>query len=146
MAESANLSAPPSELSRPHARPANGKELTPPQGPKGRGRLTIVNPGPYDIAVKLVESQSMQPRRFFYVHAGNRATVQNISTGLYYILLSEGTDWDSDTQRFLRDQSFTKFAESFDFRLHPYQIVELQPDPSGELHSLSIGEDEFKNK
>jgi hypothetical protein len=127
-------------------RPANGSYIIPPQGTKGRGKLTVVNPGLYDITVKLVEIQSMKTHRFFYVYAQDKATIQKIGAEEYYMFISEGNAWDADTQKFLLNSSFTKIAQSFDFRIKPIKIVTLAAVEGGNLNSIPIDEDDFMNK
>ncbi|HEX8180872.1 MAG TPA: hypothetical protein VF525_15105 [Pyrinomonadaceae bacterium] len=144
--EASNETTAVAQISQPHIRPASGSYISAPQGPKGRGQLRVVNPSAYDIAVKLVETGSMQTRRFFYVQASSEATVKNIGPEVCYLFISKGLNWDSNSQKFLQDQSFTKIAEYLDFSRIPRQTIILKPVLGGELHSVSIDEDEFIKK
>lgn len=133
------------QSTRAIVRPANGFNIAPPQGPKGRRFFRIDNPYEVDMTVKLVESETQQVRRFFYVRAHSTVTVNNLAPAIYLLYLSTGRDLDQNTRLFTRDLSYSEIREPLDFRTRN-RWVQLTESIGGTLHKSTIDERDFANR
>jgi hypothetical protein len=123
----------------------NGSDITPPQGPRGNNRLTIVNGGNYDVAMKIVSSSTQKTRRFVYIRANSTAVIKNVPPEVCVLRIMSGTDWDVDAGKFLYGLSFYEFDKPFDLRRIRW-TVSLQPALGGTLRDIPINEEAFKDK
>jgi hypothetical protein len=123
----------------------NGTNIVPPKGPRGGMRMTIINSGFQDIALKVVDSSSQKTRRFVYVRAQEKAFITNLPREVCLLRWETGTDWDVDARRFLVGRSVHQFDDTFDMRRTHY-TVDFTPSETGTLRELSIDESEFEDK
>jgi hypothetical protein len=123
----------------------NGSNITPPQGPRGNSYLIINNDTYSDVAVKLVSSSTQKTRRFVYVRANKQTKINNVAREVCILRIMSGTDWDTNTRRFLSSRSFYEFDQPFNFHKSPYK-VSLQPDLRGTLRDIPINEADFEDK
>lgn len=131
---------------------ANGTNIIPPQDLQGRGQLKIVNGTKYDAAVKLVDSVSGKIHRFVYIQANQELTLKNISPCSCILKFTQGTDWDSTTQKFLQNRSFSQFSNPLDFKEIQKETgvewmeyrVTLHAVPHGKARTARIDESDFE--
>jgi hypothetical protein len=99
---------------------ANGTNITPPQGPRGLGELTVKNGTNRDaVAMLMHETVAPKVRRYFYVKANSEYAVTDIAKGTYRLAFMTGIDWDAGSRKFLRDAQASQFDELFDFTEEP---------------------------
>jgi hypothetical protein len=128
----------------PFALPS-GANIIPPQGPRGDNRMTIINSGYADIALKIVSSSSQKTRRFVYVRANSTAVITGLAREVCLLRWETGTDWDVNTRRFLYSRAVYQFDKDFDLRRVRY-TVDFTPSPLGTLHQNPINESDFEDK
>lgn len=144
----APLKAAPPFYVRPERAPvslANGANIAPPQGPRGRMYSTIINETDSDAAIKLVESASGKTRRFVYVRANSRVTIRGIAREECRLRFATGTDWDAESRKFLSDAAYSEFENALNFRRTNYS-VRLKSSILGNAPVDSIDEEKFADK
>lgn len=124
----------------------NGTAITPPQGPRGKKFLKIVNDFDFDVAVKLVENTTGKTRRFFYVKANSNATVRGIANEDCRLFFSTGEDWSAEDRKFLRNAAYNEFEKVLSFRKTIGWKVGLKPRIDGTVLVSSIDEEQFADK
>jgi hypothetical protein len=129
----------------------NGTEIIPYVG-TGRGSLRVTNGTDLDAVVKLrTYPASELTKRMVYVRAHDEVILRAIQPGQYHLLFCLGIDWDSVARKFLRKQSYSKFADPFEFKETPASDgvyysnfeVTLHPVPEGKARTLVVDEKEF---
>jgi len=145
--EGASSSIPPvsDEPERAPVSLANGANIAPPQGPRGKMSSIIINETDSDAAVKLVESASGKTRRFVYVRAHSRITIRGIAGEECRLRFATGTDWDAASRKFLSDAAYSEFETALNFRRINYS-VKLKPSIAGNTPVDSIDEEKFADK
>lgn len=120
----------------------------------GLGKLSIENGTDLDSVAKLINSSKKSIFTVF-IKADNNYTINGIVIGRYELFFAHGRDWNSSTNSFLLNRSFSKFEDSFDFTVHDeyrsdgtYQVystydVTLHPVVGGKAKTDSVSEDEF---
>ena len=131
----------------------NGTDIIPPRGPKGLGRLQIINGTSLHAVVKLVgDGGPGRTRRLVYVQANSETTLKDIGPCWCLLQFSQGLDWDSDSRKFLRNRSYSQFVEPLEFQEVPkeggveyskYEIT-LHPVTGGKARTRSIDERAFE--
>lgn len=124
---------------------ANGANIAPPQGPRGKMYSTIINETDSDAAVKVVESASGKTRRFVYVRANSRVTIRGIAREECRLRFATGTDWDAESRKFLSRAAYSEFETALNFRRLNYS-VKLKPSILGNTPVDSIDEEKFADK
>ena len=81
----------------------------------GPGILTISNGSGSDAVIKLITSGGKKVYSV-YIRANNSYSIKNIDDGIYRLLFSFGSDWDSSQKKFLVNQSAQSFDDTFDFQ------------------------------
>lgn len=123
----------------------NGAAIAPPQGPRGKRFLKLINDFDSDVAVKLVENTTGKTRRFFYVRANSRTTVSSIAGEDCRLFFSTGEDWDAENRKFLRNAIYNEFELTLNFRRTNYSIS-LKPSINGTVPVEPIDEEKFADK
>jgi hypothetical protein len=95
-------------------RGVNGKVVQR-SGPRGPGRLQIVNDDIWDVAVSVVTGDPKKPQATIYVRANSKATLRGIR-GSYSVYFKSGMDWDAARRGFTDRCSFEQFLQFFDDR------------------------------
>ncbi|MBW4650688.1 MAG: hypothetical protein KME06_18660 [Kastovskya adunca ATA6-11-RM4] len=131
----------------------NGTDIIPPQDSEGLGALKIVNGMTDDAAIKLVDSVSGKTRRFVYVQANQKVTIEGISPCNCILKFTLGKDWEQTKQSFLQNPSFSQFSKPLDFReIEKESGVEwmkyeatLHPVPHGSARTKPIKARDFED-
>lgn len=79
----------------------------------GSGELEISNGTRYDAVAKLIRGNVAVYS--VYIRANSTYTITGVSDGYYRLMFAQGSDWDTVSQRFNKNQSYTEFDELFDF-------------------------------
>ena len=127
-----------SSIAHPAVSLPNGTWILKPRGLRGHGVLTIQNGTDLESAVKLVSAGL--PRKVFwvvYVAEHGERTLSGIAAGTYLLRFALGRDWDTETQRFLRDRRFYEAGKQLVFTER--DATEEQRGEYTELH-LTLNE------
>jgi hypothetical protein len=87
---------------------------------EGRGSLSVINGTSSDAYIKLVDPLSNESVASFYVKSSSSFTLEGVADGSYQVIFASGEDWDSNTQSFTMNKSFTKFDSTLDFTTRQY--------------------------
>ncbi len=129
----------------------SGTDIAAPQGQAGYGTLKISNGTDLDAVAKLVDDNGTT-RRFVYIAADGETTLEGIGPCTCVLRFGLGVDWDSDSQRFLRDRSYSEFVDPLKFEevetptgveYATYEVT-LHPVIGGNAQTNSIDEDAFE--
>jgi ribosomal protein S27AE len=124
-------------------------------GFSGLGELTIINGLPKDAAAKLIDKSDGLCKAYFYITSENQFTLTGINDGNYRLIFGIGEDWDSATQFFTRNQTFSEFDKPMKFATYNERIgdsidkkytlleVTLHPVLGGNIKTYTISEKEF---
>lgn len=138
--------APPSTTPLPvTTRYPNGKDLSKPQNLGGAGKLEITNGTSSDAIAKLIDVKTNKTIRLVYIQANNVFTIKNIKIGEYILKFSLGNDFIPETNKFLRNQSYSKFDDTFDFQDSDFTVT-LNPVEGGTAKTSSLNEEDFEDK
>ncbi len=74
--------------------------------------IVIENKNSEDIFVKVIKVSTKKARRSIYIRATQKATVNDLPSGTYYLAVAYGSHWDFKKQNFHCDKSFTIFDNS----------------------------------
>lgn len=119
-------------------------------GRTGLGELTIENGQAHD-AVAVLTNMALTPQVSVYVRADDSYTIIGIADGVYRLFFSQGSDWDSQANRFTRDPTYFRFEEPFKFtttgilgsRQYTTWRVTLYSVPGGTADTTQIGPGQF---
>lgn len=128
-----------------------GTNISEPVGTSGRGTLRIYNGTNYDAAVTLLDVSADEVRRFTYVRAGAATTLNNISPCQGRLFFALGHNWDTVTEDFLEDNSYSVFDEALQFEESRSEkgiewasySVTLHPVPEGKARTRRLSREEF---
>jgi hypothetical protein len=116
-------------------------------GYNGQSELTIENGSGYDALVKLVYSNHSVYT--VYIRQNDTYSIKNITDGTYTVLFAFGTNWDKINSVFLKDQSFSKFDDTFDFTTtttrYSHYTITLNPVLGGTASTSSVNSSQFNN-
>ncbi len=91
---------------------------------QGDGELTISNGTQYDAVAKLITNGSSGTSVFtVYVKAHDDYVIKNILDGSYRLAFAQGSNWDSASKEFTRDESFSSFDDAFDYETTSTQFT-----------------------
>lgn len=115
----------------------------------GNGTLEISNGTQYDAVAKLINGNTAVYS--VYIRANSTYTVTDVSDGYYELMFAQGSDWNTITKQFNKDQSYSTFDETFDFETTEdsqyvyYSTFEvtLNPVVGGTAETSSINPVEF---
>lgn len=128
----------PPELTPPrtlNARGTNGQVLQR-SGPRGPGRLVIVNNSSSDVVIVVTNSNPRKPQASIYVREDGNATLYGIR-GSYYVYFKSGTGWDAANRRFTEDCSYERYDDRFDGRSD--WRISLARTPLGNAPTSEVG-------
>lgn len=112
----------------------------------GEGIFTIKNGSGSDAFVKLITNSGKKVYSV-YIRANNNYSIKNINDGVYRMLFSFGSDWDSSQKKFLVNPSAQAFDDTFDFKTTDSQYVEntitLNPVIGGNATTNPINPNDF---
>lgn len=115
----------------------------------GEGTLEISNGTRYDAVAKLVKGNTAIYS--VYIGANRDYTIEGISDGYYELMFAQGSDWNTVTKQFNKNQSYSAFDETFDFittedeyyYYPPGFEVTLNPVVGGTAETSSVNPAEF---
>ena len=115
----------------------------------GEGTLEISNGTRYDAVAKLVKGNIAVYS--VYIGANRDYTIEGISDGYYELMFAQGSDWNTVTKQFNKNQSYSTFDEAFDFitteddyyYYPPGFEVTLNPVVGGTAETSSVNPAEF---
>ena len=81
----------------------------------GSGILTISNGSGSDAVIKLITNGGKKVYSV-YIRANNSYSIKNIDDGIYRLLFSFGSDWDSGQKKFIVNPSAQAFDDTFNFQ------------------------------
>lgn len=81
----------------------------------GSGILTISNGSGSDAVIKLITNGGEKVYSV-YIRANNSYSIKNIDDGIYRLLFSFGSDWDSGQKKFIVNPSAQAFDDTFNFQ------------------------------
>ena len=122
---------------------------------EGLGELKIENGTDLDAVVKLVNNYSKRSICTVYMKAKSTYRIREISDGVYDLYFAHGRDWDKESQKFLVNNSYSKFEDNFDFtteyeyqsdgvnRIYSILEITLHPVVGGSAKTDRISENEF---
>jgi hypothetical protein len=112
----------------------------------GEGDLSISNGSGSDAVVKLITSSGSKVYSV-YIRTNNSYTIKNINDGIYRVLFSFGSDWDSGQKKFLVNPSAEAFDDTFDFQTTDTQAsgyrITLNPVEGGKATTNPIDPSTF---
>lgn len=112
---------------------------------QGEGTLEIDNGTNQDAVAKLITGGTSVYT--VYIKANSNYTIKNISDGIYWLAFTQGTDWDSSTKKFTRNNSFSSFQDTFDFETSSTQYttysITLNPVVGGTARTDTVNGDQF---
>lgn len=82
---------------------------------EGLGEVKIENGTDLDAVVKLVKNYPKESIYTVYIKAKSTYKISEISDGVYDLYFAHGRDWDKESQKFLVNNSYSKFEDNFDF-------------------------------
>lgn len=115
----------------------------------GEGVLEISNGTRYDAVAKLIRGNTAMYS--VYIGANRDYTIEGISDGYYELMFAQGSDWNTVTKQFNKNQSYSTFDETFDFittedeyyYYPPGFEVTLNPVVGGTAETSSVNPAEF---
>ena len=86
-------------------------------GDAGKAKLKINNRLDSDAVVILTLLRETNiPLFSFYVQSDDSYTAKRIQGGTYFLYITQGEDWDNDSQRFLSRATYLRFEDEYGFR------------------------------
>jgi ribosomal protein S27E len=118
---------------------------------EGRGSLSVFNGNSSDAYIKLVDTLSNELVASFYVKSNSTFTLEGVPDGSYKVIFASGEDWDSNTQSFTMNKSFTEFETTLNFRTIQYtdeirysiHEITLHQVENGNVMTSEVDEQEF---
>lgn len=114
---------------------------------RGNGELQIKNGTELDAVAKLIRNGTSVLT--VYIKANNNYTLLNISDGIYWLAFTQGSDWDSATQKFKRNIEYSVFDETFNFATTERQYttfeVTLNPVLGGTAKTSNVDPQQFSD-
>lgn len=115
----------------------------------GNGTLEISNGTQYDAVAKLIRGNTAV--HSVYIRANSTYTIKDVSDGYYELMFAQGSDWNTATEQFNKNQSYSTFEETFDFKTTEdsqyvyYSTFEvtLNPVVGGSAETSSVNPAEF---
>ena len=111
----------------------------------GQGDLEIDNGTQYDAVAKLIRGNTAIYS--VYIKAKSTYTITGISDGNYELIFTQGSDWNSNTKSFNKNQSYETFEDTFDFETTSSQTtiweVSLRERVGGNAETNTISPSEF---
>ncbi len=125
----------------------NGTVLFSSRAFSGSGILTISNAsGGSDAIVKLITNGGVKVYSV-YIRANNSYSIKKINDGVYRVLFSFGSDWDTNQKKFLVNPSAESFDDTFDFETTETQYttysITLNPVVGGKATTSSLTPNDF---
>jgi len=112
---------------------------------QGDGTLEIDNGTSQDAVAKLITGGTSVYT--VYIKANSNYTIKYISDGTYWLAFTQGTNWDSNTKKFTRNNSFSSFQDTFDFETTATQYttysITLNPVVGGTARTDTVNGDQF---
>jgi hypothetical protein len=116
-----------------------------------KGELKIDNGTDFDAVAKLIHGTGASGTSVFsvYIKAHDTYTIEDISDGTYWLAFAQGTDWNSTTQKFNRNNEVSAFADTFVYETkdtdeyYPAWHVTLNPVAGGNAETNSVNADQF---
>lgn len=112
---------------------------------QGYGELQISNGTSYDAVAKLIRNGTSVFS--VYIKANSNYTIDSIADGTYWLAFAQGTDWNSTTKSFNRNQQFSSFEDTFDFETSDEQYttyeITLNPVAGGTAETRDVNADQF---
>jgi hypothetical protein len=109
----------------------------------GGCRLNVKNLHPaLDAVIVLSKVDPQEIEKAVYVRSNDSFSESGIPTGVYYIFVSLGLDWDSHTNSFVNNAAYFRFKEPVTFDQCPYavfqgyQYVDVTINPEGERSNI----------
>lgn len=93
----------------------NGTEIRKRRRVSRDGDLEVQNGASTDAVVYLVDFNTKELVRNFYVQANNAFTESNIAPGVYRLVFATGRGWNSGTRSFDRCAAYRQFDETLDY-------------------------------
>jgi hypothetical protein len=117
----------------------------------GDGELEISNGTNYDAVAKLVIGTTGVYS--VYIGANRTYTIDGIADGFYELLFAQGSDWNTVTKQFNKNQSYSTFEDVFEFETtedsqyyyHPTFEVTLNNVIGGTAETSTINPAEFNS-
>jgi hypothetical protein len=121
------------------------------QAMNGGGALTVSNGTNRDAYVKLIEPSSRTLMAAFFVKSNSSFVQEQIPDGTYKVLFVLGNGWNTQTQSFTKNKSFSKFDKPLNFTTMQmvggiqYRVfkITLHPVPSGKARTSGVSQKEF---
>ena len=122
---------------------------------EGLGELKIENGIDLDAVAKLVKNYPKKSIYTVYIKAKSTYKISEISDGVYDLYFAHGRDWDKESQKFLVNNSYSKFEDNFDFttkneyqsdgvnRIYTTFKITLHPVVGGSAKTDTVSENEF---
>ncbi len=115
----------------------------------GNGTLEISNGTQYDAVAKLISGNTAVYS--VYIKANSTYTITDVSNGYYKLMFAQGSDWNTVTKQFNKNQNYSTFDETFDFETTEdseyvyYSTFEvtLNPVVGGTAETSSVNQAEF---
>jgi hypothetical protein len=122
-----------------------------PLATEGRGSLSVINGNSSDAYIKLVDALSNESVASFYVKSNSDFTLEGVPDGSYQVIFASGEDWDSSTQSFTMNKSFTEFETTLDFTTiqstdeirYSIHEITLHQVEGGNVMTSEVDEQEF---
>jgi hypothetical protein len=112
----------------------------------GQGELLVKNGTEADGLVVLT-TLDQEPVAAAYIREGDSYRLTGIPDGQYLLFFSQGQVWDEASGRFIKDATYQRFTDVFNFSSIGYRIweVALYPVVGGNAASQSVDPEEFPN-
>ncbi|HEV7449467.1 MAG TPA: hypothetical protein VGP13_02935 [Candidatus Paceibacterota bacterium] len=115
------------------------------------GSLKIDNGTDFDAVAKLIHGvgDSGTSVLSVYIQAHGTYTMEGISDGTYWLAFAQGTDWNTATQKFNRNNQVSSFADTFDYvtrdtdEYYPGWHVTLNPVVGGNAETKDVSAEQF---
>lgn len=113
----------------------------------GNGELEISNGTNYDAVAKLIRGNTAVYS--VYIGKNRTYTISGISDGYYELMFSQGSDWNTLTKQFNKNQSYSTFEDTFDFETTGTQYttweVTLNSVVGGNAETSTVNPAEFNS-
>lgn len=110
--------APVSQAAAPCAsapnRLANGTSIAHSQLGNGMGKLDIENAMPSDVVVRMTGSANLTVL-WVYVQQGQKVSIDNVPLGAHRVLISLGSDWDSQNLNFKCNDAYAELEKPLEY-------------------------------
>ena len=131
----------------------NGTEMRKRRHLNGRGELTVENGSSDDAVVHLVNLNTGETIRTFYVKTDNTFTERQIEPGLYGVFFTTGIGWDVALKTFNLNASYSHFGKNLEYTERIDQDggkvekvtykISLQPVQDGNAEIESLDKESF---